>query len=171
MNTFATNLDDTNPFNLLIAWISVQSQEVQEDIAYHIINFIPGEENDFPDLDGDGLLVKLREWFSKQCRFSIVARTSTILFARSVIDYAVMRSRNSKEKWLESIALNQQVADDLRAQGQDTAHIDSVVQSIPFRQRLWLRAFDDWIDFRDAHITDDHLERWFEARIHAQFEQ
>ena len=159
--------DDLNPFDELVLWIFSQPREIQEEIAYSVLNFIPGHEDLFPDMDVETLPSKLQAWFDAQADFSIIARTSTIIFVRSTIDYFVMRSKGSKSSWQENKQLNEQVIADLRSQGEPTEPIDRVVQSMSFRQRLWGRAYQDWREFRDQTISDANLEDWFNARLDA----
>lgn len=87
-------------------------------------------------------------------------QVSCALTLRAAVDFFVMRQRGARSGWQDLRSVNERIREQLAAKGQPTHALDRLLQQLPFREKLWLRAAESWRELCAGPLSDATLDAW-----------
>jgi hypothetical protein len=161
-----------HPLLAILSWFDAQPPEVQETIAHLVLMHLPeivdqlyGSERLIFISDTKGLVLKLRQWLQPHELDRPRDDVGKAVIFRALVDFSC-QNRFTKKGWDDfdgdQTAIREQADVENIKDIADMA--DELIQRLPFRAALWLKAGRSWEQLCAGDLSDPAL-RLFEIEF------
>jgi len=150
-----------DPISAIVSWLDAQPPEVKDTIAILVMMRLPEFELFSHHLN---ILPELYKWLQEDERDRLLVTTGKAVIFRALVNFTCRR-HFSKEGWDEMTGDNAWIKDQVAGEGQeDVANMAAtLLQGVPFRKALWLKAARSWEQLCANDLSDEALARFQHA--------
>jgi len=150
-----------NPIQAILDWFVTQPLEIRQDLAFLTLYSLSGINSAVQDPSTNNPEGVMEGWLEQQAKLSSPNQlVGTTICVRAAIDFFVMCNRETKEDWIKTIEFNQTIRNRIGATGKDASFIDKMLERLPFRSKLWIKATKSWRNLCNETLSDDSLRTW-----------
>ncbi|MGY1425221.1 hypothetical protein [Lysobacter sp. A289] len=151
-----------SPLDSFIAWYDSLPLSHRQDIAGFSFGVLPGYERDSM-LQTEGIETRFKDQLSASSEDKLHA-LGHLLSLRALIEFFFIRTRGTKAAWDETHGFLSSAKSFFEQQGHAEAsqRAETGLNELEFRSEQWLRTTEKWKVLRQAELSDEALDSWWQ---------
>jgi GNAT superfamily N-acetyltransferase len=145
------------PLDQFEKWFDDQPDEVRSDCAHYAL-FFDLFEGSTTKVEED-----FRNWIREGYDLAFEAILVRILTLREILTIAVFFTRGSEAEWQRAEEMHLRVYESFQRKGlgKEAEDIDKMVERLPERSQMWIKASASWKELIDGSLSNQALHSWF----------
>jgi hypothetical protein len=147
-----------NPLATILSWYDDQPQEIRETIPFFAMYYVPEFRGSW---ESEKLVTAMRSWLQPDQAESRGHAVGRAIICRALIDF-ICRNHFTKEGW-ELTRRRNSFARQIALEEGDTKmaeQVGTMIERIPFRAALWVKAGEAWRTLCASTLSDDTLDAY-----------
>lgn len=150
-----------NPIDAILDWYQAQADSIKKDIAFALLLNHPCSSFSIAEMADGNICELLEAWIIEnkvdRGKYKQLAFALTI---KALVDFFLIEAFGGQARWKELEELHKDIIETYGANPEFVKPSVKIIEKMPFRQRQWLKAGNQWNELCQKDLSPLFLRAW-----------